>query len=473
MRPLLFTLAAGVLLAFSLPPHDVEWLGWIALAPLFVAARGRRPLEAFGLGMLAGLTCGFVPIGWAPNAAGLQFAYLPFLWLAMLLGIVTAGATEARRRGSGARWALFVACLGVGTEWMTTFSPLPLNLALCQSRSLPVIQIAALTGIWGVSFLVWWTNAALADALLVNWKNKTCFSPLLALALTVGYGYRTLSGSREASEVRLRVAAIQDHPEGETALLVPAAAGEAAEADRDELTRLAVAGGARLVVWSENCLGATFAPATPADPTADLARELGVHLVVGYSEAARPLSFNCAAIVAPNGSVRGVHRKLYPFMGERQGVQPGRVATAFDTALGRIGIEICFDSCYSEVTRRIARSGARLIAMPNYDPPTRHGILHRLHAAVLPFRAVENHIPFVRADPHGLSQIVDATGRIVGQSPLYVPDMLLGDVVLGNGRGTPFTWWGDWLAYLCLIGVIVSAATSTRANRDSKSTLSD
>ncbi len=70
---------------------------------------------------------------------------------------------------------------------------------------------------------------------------------------------------------------------------------------------------------------------------------------------------------------------------------------------------------------------------------------------MLPFRAVENHVPFVRADSNGLSQIVSADGRIVGQSALFVPDVLVGTVNLGDGQGTFFTRFGDWLAYACLL----------------------
>ena len=73
---------------------------------------------------------------------------------------------------------------------------------------------------------------------------------------------------------------------------------------------------------------------------------------------------------------------------------------------------------------------------------------------MLPFRAVENHVPFVRADSNGLSQIVSADGYIVGQSGLFVPDVLVGTVTLGNGQGTFFTRFGDWLAYLCLLVVV-------------------
>ena len=108
--------------------------------------------------------------------------------------------------------------------------------------------------------------------------------------------------------------------------------------------------------------------------------------------------------------------------------------------------------------------------MPNYDPPTPHGVLHRLHGAMLPFRAAENAVPFVRADSNGLSQIVNANGQILAQSPLYVPDVLVEVVPLGDGRGTFFTRWGDWLAYLCLLTAVAGLIAATTVTMKRKTT---
>src|SRR5436190_291219 len=92
MLSLLLAIVSGALLAFSLPPYDVEWLGWFAVAPLLVGAARRRPLEAVGLGLAAGLVCGGIHVGFPRSAPGVQFAYLPFLWLALLLAAAAAAA---------------------------------------------------------------------------------------------------------------------------------------------------------------------------------------------------------------------------------------------------------------------------------------------------------------------------------------------------------------------------------------------
>jgi len=106
----------------------------------------------------------------------------------MLFAGVTGGATAARRRWSGTRWALFVAAFDVAAEWLTSLSPLPVNIALTRYRMLPVIPIASLTGIWGISFLLWLGYAALADSFLHVQPGKQPLGiALAALLLTLGY----------------------------------------------------------------------------------------------------------------------------------------------------------------------------------------------------------------------------------------------------------------------------------------------
>lgn len=179
--PVLLSVLSGVLFALALPPANGEWLGWVALAPLLYAARGRRPLEAVGLGLLTGAAAGAVVARWHSDTGALLLGWLPFLWLAAFFGTAAAAGEAARVRGwTGVKWIMFVACVGVTVEWLTTFSPLPLNIAVCQGRTVPVIQIASITGIWGVSFLLWLANATLADAFL---SKRLRLVPLL---LTVG-----------------------------------------------------------------------------------------------------------------------------------------------------------------------------------------------------------------------------------------------------------------------------------------------
>ncbi len=457
---ILLSLLSGVLFALSLPPFNAEWLGWAAFVPLLWAAQKRRPLEAFGLGMLAGAFCGIVQAGWNPDTSRLFWAYIPFLWLSFLFGLVALASARLPETWNPLLRVGVLAAVGVGGEWLTSFLPLPLNIALCQYQNLRLIQIASVTGIWGVSLLLWGINAALLEAV-----SRHRFVPLGIgmglVVLSLGYGSSFVDQTESFGGTRLMVAAIQDLTREETGDLAPLPPNAV---DRVQMTKRAAADGAKLIVWSEESLGGEFAPENPKDETRLLAKELKTALVVGYSDDARPRPFNCAAYLDPTGAVLGpVHHKIHLYLAEQQTNQSGHSATVVDTPqAGKIGLEVCFDSCYTGTTRETVRQEARLIAMPNYDPPTPRGVLHRLHGAMLPFRAVENAVPFVRADSNGLSQIVDANGQVLAQSPLYQPDVLVAVVPLGDGRGTFFTRWGDWLAYLCLPAAIFGLISAFR-----------
>jgi apolipoprotein N-acyltransferase len=449
---------SGVLLAFSLPPFNHEWTAWFALVPLLIAGLKRRPLEAVGLGMVAGITCGIMLGASSPSSHGFVFSAFPFLMLALLLGLGACAGMRARRSSEGLRWVLTVACVGLLLEWCTLLGPMPLHLALSQWRNLVLMPVVSYTGIWGVSLLIWLTNAALADALLL----RRVFTPSLGLALALA-GV-CLAGPRLAPSppvgASLRVAAIQSYAATEGEVFSRNGAPPTEAGDAEAMTRTAAAEGARLIVWPE--LGAAFSPELPEDPAAALAREVHAQIVVGYPEAGSPKGYNCAAVVDADGRVRGIHRKNYPFLGERRDTNAGKVATAFDTSLGRIGVAICFDTCYPELSRRLARAGAQLIAMPNYDPVTPRGLVHRLHGAVLPFRAAENRVPIVRCDSNGMSQVIAPTGQVLAEGPLFRPEVVSAAVPLGDGKGTFFSRSGDWVVYVCIAALLVLALSAGR-----------
>src|SRR5687768_16065944 len=148
MKPLLLAAAAGIALAVSLPPVSLEGLGWVALAPLLIAVRGRSLLEAIGLSLLCGVIAGAVNVGWAADWEALYSAYVPFFWLALLLSVIAAAASLARRSSEGMGWIAFTASAAVTAEWATHLLPLPMNLALTQHRNPAALSLAGVGGIW-------------------------------------------------------------------------------------------------------------------------------------------------------------------------------------------------------------------------------------------------------------------------------------------------------------------------------------
>jgi len=112
-------------------------------------------------------------------------------------------------------------------------------------------------------------------------------------------------------------------------------------------------------------------PGPVLQPFADLAAELGTHLVVGSYERGpeRGVVYNAAAVLGPAGELLGVYRKTHPFGHERADgggwTTPGEDILVVDTQLGRLGVIICFDGDYPELSRITALAGAEVICRPS------------------------------------------------------------------------------------------------------------
>ncbi len=95
---------------------------------------------------------------------------------------------------------------------------------------------------------------------------------------------------------------------------------------------------------------------------------LGVHCVSGLLEREGDVLRNAAVLVGPDGLV-GRYRKTHlPFLGVDRFVQAGDELPVFDTPLGRIAIEICYDLRFPELTRALALQGAEIVAQPTNWP---------------------------------------------------------------------------------------------------------
>ncbi|HEX8093462.1 carbon-nitrogen hydrolase family protein [Jatrophihabitans sp.] len=112
-------------------------------------------------------------------------------------------------------------------------------------------------------------------------------------------------------------------------------------------------------------------PGPVLQPFADLAAELGTHLVLGtYERGPEPgVVYNAAVVLGPAGELLGVYRKTHPFGNERVDrggwVTPGEDVLVVETSLGRIGVIICFDGDYPELARITALAGAEVICRPS------------------------------------------------------------------------------------------------------------
>jgi predicted amidohydrolase len=232
----------------------------------------------------------------------------------------------------------------------------------------------------------------------------------------------------------------------------------------------AVAAGAELVVFPEISLQgyppdfARFYPeriraafdsaeSVPDGPhvaaIAEHAQELGVYVIYGLNETGTSpgVIYNTAVLTGPDGFV-GKYRKVHVGITEQLTWRKGNDWPVYDTAIGRIGMLICYDKMWPESTRELTLRGADILVMSTawfmafgeQDPET--NILveqYRLYDRV---RAAENGRWFVSSNFGGelggtqfigLSQIVDPCGRVVATTGLCTPGLAIADVDISGG----------------------------------------
>lgn len=199
-----------------------------------------------------------------------------------------------------------------------------------------------------------------------------------------------------------------------------------------------------------------FAEEIPGPATEALERacsRLELYVVCGLLERDGDRLRNAAVLVGPSGLV-GVYRKTHlPFLGVDRFVVPGDAIDVYDTPLGRIGIEICYDLRFPEVTRTLALRGADIVAHPTNFPMAAQVQTELITVA----RAAENRIYLATANRVGKerwaefcgrSQIVDPYGTRLAETGVTGEALLVADVDVEKARDKDYVIPGEYELYL-------------------------
>ena len=218
----------------------------------------------------------------------------------------------------------------------------------------------------------------------------------------------------------------------------------------EELTLRAMGQAADLVVFPELCLTGyvvkdqlyELAETIPGPSTRrieELARKTGMHVVFGMpelSEKTRATMYNTAVYIGPEGIIGKYHKMYLPthsVFEEKRYFRPGYQTAAFDTPIGKIGLCICYDLFFPEVTRLTRLAGAQLIVCISASPSVRRSYFEILTAA----RALENtsylaYVNLVGVEDGlqfwGGSRLLSPTGDIIARAKYDEEDFVLCEV---------------------------------------------
>ena len=491
LLPWIAAVMGGILHFVGYAGFDQFYLEWIFLVPLLWAVREQRPGRAFLIGWVAGIVGNAGGFYWIIQmfqnfaAAPLPVALLGLLFLSVANGVVVATFAWATRlitrdTGWSVVWVAPVVWTAVEKFWPEIF---PNYLGASQYRLSSLTQIAELTGILGVSFLVVYINATIYATASewfrsrrLPWRQLTVFAAVLAAVLVFGELRLRTVDRQAASAEKLSIGLVQANRGAADKHIDP----ETVLREHQEMSRaLAATQPVDLIVWPEGVCRIALSSRDSQLPSA-LLGDSGTPMLLGaclqMQEGARVRNFNSALLTDAGGRIVGSYDKtvLVPFgefipLGEMfpqlyswspyvARFWPGESEEPLVLGGHLLSVNICYEDIFPTHIRKLMRGGReRRVpeAMINLTNDSWYGNTTEPmeHLALASFRSIENRRPLVRVTNTGISAFVDPAGRIVRRTGVWTREVLVDRVPLMGGR-TAYMILGDWIAWLCALVMV-------------------
>ena len=499
----LWLVIAVILCPFSGGRWAIPLAVWVTPVFLLRFARMQRPLSGFLLVTLVRAAAGFAtlqgvipapPYAFYPIVAILTFVTsLPYL----------ADRLTAHRLPSIASTLVFPTAYTT-IEYLGSLGPFGSfsSMANTQYGNLPLLQLASVTGIWGITFLITW----LAPVINWAWECEFVWQHVRAAAMLygtilaavlLGGGARLALFEPQATPVRIvglsaaqAVSAALDRQvpmdtmmavmsgKGTPAqrALVSAAHGQVAD-DLFTRSQTEARAGARIIVWPE-----AGAPVLQEDEpaliqrAAALARQEGIYLDLGLAvnltdaPAGAPATRDESVLIDPTGNVSSTYEKthLVPFLETGQVIPGDGRVPVVDSPYGRLATVICFDLDFPGMIRQAAQKGTDVMLAPANDWRE----VDPIHTQAATLRAIEYGFSLVRQTSHGLAMAVDYEGHVLAASDYFTTDqqVMVADVPV-HGVHTIYAAIGDAFAWLCIIALLTLAVLAVLQSRRSRSAM--
>lgn len=485
---ILLLLAGTLLMGFSMGRWLLPVAAWIGPALIMRYARDHKGWRGYPLVIVAcilAFVVGFMPIwigaGWPlPLVVSLPIFY-GLLWS---LSYLADRLVVPRLQGFSSTlvYPLAAATLEfvnnhtnpVGAWGMTGFT---------QYGDLPLMQLASVTGMIGITFLMGWFASVANWA----WENRArdgkVFKGLAAFGAVIAavYLFGILRLNLASTGETVRVAGITARPQDSFNeqlgmsfdMKAPdlTLARQVAEAHWNayfaETVREAQAG-AKIITWPE-LSAIAFTPDEDflTARAQEVARQNGIYLILPLGILPADLNSgqlikNTLLVIDPTGAIVMEHVKYGGYIIEGWRIQGDGKLQTVDTPFGVLSGVICYDMDYPTVIQQAGQNGTGLLLAPSRD----WFEIDQIHAQMAVFRAIENGMSLVRQTDKGLSIAVDAYGRVLAQTDFFSStDRTMVAQVPVKHMATIYTAFGRWFEWVCLFGFLVIIARALFARR--------
>jgi apolipoprotein N-acyltransferase len=180
--------------------------------------------------------------------------------------------------------------------------------------------------------------------------------------------------------------------------------------------------------------------------------------VVGFVDADDDI-YNAAAILHDGAIVHAYHKVFLPNYGvfdEERYFRQGREQPVFVIGGVKVGVSICFESLFPQISRLETLDGACTLVVITNDAWFGRTQAARQHLMMSQLRAVENSRYVIRGAATGISAIIDPWGRVRNQLSIFEQGIVRG-YFRPRSILTPYARLGDCFAYACLVLALVAA----------------
>jgi len=446
---------------------SIEIMAWVSSVPFLIylsLTKGSKSRITFFLALVLAWTLVVAKIVSDPIPLMLVFLYSIPISIFHLPGYLIWSKFKNNK------YALFLfPVIMIIMEWIQyTFTPLASwgVAAYTLHDNVSLIQTVSLFGLAGLSFLIYWVNASIANIIV---KRKTSIStfqlPLAMLFFLIVFGSIRYDLSKSNGINTVTVAAVGTDSEVSGVPLPSKESNEHNKAALFKRTRTAADGGAKIISWNEAALFVMPEEENEwVKSIKELAAELNVTLVASYVTPISQTPFkyeNKYQFIDSSGNITHSYLKHQPVPGEPavQGKSPLKVVDITGT---KIGAAICYDYDFPYLAKGYGELGADMVILPSSDW---RGI-DPLHTEMDAFRAVEQGHSVLRSTRFGLSAAITPYGEMVSQmSSFDENDKIMYAQLPAKGVTTLYSIIQDSFVYLSIGFLLLFMVITIRANK--------
>lgn len=502
---ILCVLSAGLLI-LAFPKTGISILAWIALVPMLLAIEGKGLLKSFGIAYFCGVLFFAGALYWFyyVTVAGL---ILMVLYCALYFGLFGFMCSYFKTRKPLLKLflipSIWVALEFLRAHLVTGFGWA--SLGQSQYKNLYVIQIADLTGMWGVSFVIvmfnvlikeWFSvpmergNQSIINSSVKREQTNLTLITCLVLVSVFIYGYIRVSEDEKA-QAKIKVAVIQGNIDQE--MKWNDSFWPAIMARQIKITEEAALQKPDLIIWPETSFpGYLWVDVKLFDELKEFVRRMDIPLLFGSIIEEGEIYRNSAILLSREGHILQKYDKIHlvpfgeflpfrtklPFLSEiipiadfSSGDQFTLFSLAEAESASKFSVLICFEDTIAGLTRQFVNEGAQILINITNDAWFEDTNEPFMHLASSVFRAVENRRHLIRSANTGISGFIDTKGRLGeyvvderGKST-YVSGYAIEELSYKN-KQTFYTRFGDIFTYLSFGCILFSILGNLKSKKN-------